>query len=61
MHPRNGYTIIRDAFLGKPVGLDPQTFMPSKSTAQTGRDFILKAKTKAAVQSVRTIKKVGKA
>jgi hypothetical protein len=61
MHPRDGYTIIRDAFLGKPVGLNPQTFMPAKSTSQTGRDFILKARTRAAVQSVRTVKKVGKA
>jgi hypothetical protein len=44
-----GYDVIKSAFLGEDVGLDPATFLPTKQTSNTGRTFIQKAKTKAAV------------
>lgn len=45
----DGYDIIRRAFLGEDVGLDPKTLMPSKITSKVGVNFIRKAKTQTAI------------
>ena len=42
--------IILDAFMGKSQGLDVSKILPSKSTSQTARDFMMKARTQAAVK-----------
>lgn len=49
MEKENGYEVIKAAFLGEYEGLDPATLMPGKTTTKTGREFVLKARTKAAV------------
>lgn len=50
---RDAYTVIHNAFLGKEPGLDPATLMPAKNSLQTGREFIIKSRTRAAVEKAK--------
>lgn len=59
MQAKNGYAVIRDAFLGKYKGLDPSTLMVARTTTQTAKEFIVKAKTKASVAKVKSVTKIG--
>ncbi len=52
MEKKNGYSVIHNAFLGKFTGLDAKTLMPARSTMQTAKDFMIKEKTKAALNKV---------
>jgi hypothetical protein len=44
----NGYSVIRDAFLGKNQGISATQFLPARATSNTAKEFIVKARTKAA-------------
>ena len=49
MKAKDGYVVIRDAFMGKLVGIDPATLVPARTTTETAKKLIVKAKTKAAI------------
>lgn len=42
---KNGYKVIRDAFLGKHEGIAASEIMPGKATTETGKQYIRKART----------------
>ncbi len=49
-----GYDLLKDAFNGKDVGLDPSTFMPSRRTTETAAKLIQKEKGKQALGKRKT-------
>lgn len=49
LEKKGGYDTLSKAFLGEFKGIDPGTLVPSKTTTETAKDFIRKAKTKVAL------------
>jgi hypothetical protein len=48
---RDGYKVIREAFSGKEKGIPASQLLPSKSTSQTAKDFLVKQRAKEAKPS----------